>query len=164
MKSFSLITSLLLLAYGALNESEPVLFGAGNPSTAAEDAQFFQDKVRPILAEKCYPCHTDTATMQLRLDSLEALLKGGTRGPAIVPNDADKSLLIQAVQQTGELKMPKSGKLAPEEVQSLIEWVNMGALWSAREHAEPVAPAVSAASANSSIGEDFFETKVRPIF
>src|SRR6202045_5124439 len=140
----------------------PPASAAAAASSVGED--FFETKVRPIFANVCSNCHGDTATSGLRVDSRESLLKGGSRGPAIVPNDADKSLLIQAVRQTGELKMPKGGKLAPEEVQSLIEWVNRGAPWAAREHAEPVAPAVSAATANSSVGEDFFETKVRPIF
>ena len=65
----------------------------------------------------------------LRLDSREGLLKGGKSGPAVVPGNPDKSLLIQAVRQTGDLKMPQGGKLKPEEVQTLVEWVKMGAPW-----------------------------------
>jgi len=60
-------------------------------------AKEISGELRPILAEKCYPCHTDTATSQLRVDSREALLKGGSRGPAIMPGEPDKSLLIEAV-------------------------------------------------------------------
>src|SRR5205809_981410 len=59
--------------------------------------EFFEAKVRPVLSTNCYDCHTDQQYGGLRLDSREALLKGGSSGPAIVPGDADKSLLIQAV-------------------------------------------------------------------
>ena len=76
----------------------------------------------------------------LRVDSLAALLKGGNSGPAIVPGDPDKSLLIQAVKQSGELKMPKGGHLKPEEIGVLTDWVKMGAPWPS----SPAAPAVAA--------------------
>src|ERR1700737_2903836 len=164
MKSFSLIASVLFLAYAVLNESEPALFGASNPSTAAEDEQFFQDKVRPILAEKCYPCHTDTATSQLRVDSREALLKGGSRGPAIMPGEPDKSLLIEAVRQTGALKMPMGGQLTQQQVADLVAWVRMGAPWGPAEHAESMASAATAATNASSTGPELFESKIRPLF
>ncbi len=61
--------------------------------------------------------------------SREALLAGGGRGPAIVPGDADNSLLIQAVRQSGELKMPPGSKLADEEIATLEKWVADGAVW-----------------------------------
>ena len=74
-------------------------------------ADFFENKVRPIFANNCYECHTDQASGGLRLDSKGAFDQGGGRGPLIVPGNPDKSLLIQAVRQTGTLKMPKGGKL-----------------------------------------------------
>ncbi len=58
----------------------------------------------------------------------------------MVPGDPDKSLLIQAVRQTGDLKMPKGGKLKPEEVQALAEWVKMGAPWPDTKAAIPSSP------------------------
>ena len=61
-------------------------------------AEYFEAKVRPVLAANCYDCHTDQAFGGLRLDSREGLLKGGASGPAIVPGDPDKSLMIQAVR------------------------------------------------------------------
>ncbi|HTW65403.1 MAG TPA: PSD1 and planctomycete cytochrome C domain-containing protein [Bryobacteraceae bacterium] len=97
--------------------------------SAAQSADFFENKVRPILANNCYACHTDGEMGGLRVDSRERLLKGGGSGPAIVPGNPDKSLLIQAVRQTGDLKMPQGGKLKPEEVQTLVEWVKAGAPW-----------------------------------
>ena len=68
------------------------------------------------------------------------MLKGGQTGPSLVPGDPDKSLLIQAVRQTGELKMPKGGKLKKEEVEVLVEWVRAGAVW---PESPPVAVAKS---------------------
>ena len=96
----------------------------------AQSAEFFEARIRPVLAANCYDCHTDEQLGGLRLDSREGLLKGGKSGPAIVPGDADKSLLIQAVRQTGEkLKMPKGGRLKPDEIDALAEWVRAGAPW-----------------------------------
>ncbi len=132
-------------------------------NVSSQGNSFFATSVRPLLIARCFSCHTDTANSDLRVDSREALLKGGKRGAALVPGDPDKSLLIQAVEQTGDLKMPKDGKLSPEEVQTLITWVKMGAPWDASEHAQPVLLAVNA-PAGSSVGEDFFETKIRPLF
>src|SRR5215831_1420160 len=99
---------------------------------SAASAEFFEAKVRPVLAANCYDCHTDERMGGLRLDSREALLKGGKRGAAIVPGDPDASLLIRAVQQTNEtLKMPKGGRLKPEEIAALVDWVRAGAPWPA---------------------------------
>src|SRR5215469_1622935 len=105
----------------------PAVSAAAAGSSPGED--FFETKIRPIFANICSNCHDDKATSGLRVLSREALLVGGRRGPAIVPHDPEKSLLIQAVRQTGELKMPKGGKLAAQEVENLTEWVRMGAPW-----------------------------------
>ncbi len=93
------------------------------------DADYFENKVRPILANSCYECHSDSASGGLRIDSKEAFEKGGAHGPELVPGDPNNSRLIQAVQQTGSLKMPKGGKLKPDEVAILVEWVKTGAKW-----------------------------------
>src|SRR4051812_1974882 len=98
--------------------------------SAAQSSDYFEAKVRPVLAANCYDCHTDERMGGLRLDSREGLLKGGKSGPAIVPGDPDKSVLIQAVRQTSDkLKMPKGGQLKPDEVEALTEWVRAGAVW-----------------------------------
>src|SRR4051812_6478547 len=102
------------------------------PTPAAPQAtEVFEATIRPILAANCYDCHADQRMGGLRVDSRAALLKGGRSGPAIVPGDPDKSLLIQAVRQAGALKMPKGGVLAPEEVAVLVDWVKAGAAWPA---------------------------------
>src|SRR5579883_2286313 len=107
---------------------------------------FFESKVRPILANNCYGCHTDSKMGGLRVDGRDDLLKGGARGPALVPGDADKSLLISAVRQTDpKLKMPAGGKLKPEEIETLVAWVKGGAVWPAT--APPTAAATPAGAA-----------------
>src|SRR5215813_510923 len=90
---------------------------------------FFESKVRPILANECFACHTDAQLGGLRLDSREAMLRGGKSGPAIVPGDPDKSLIITALRQTGELKMPKGGKLKPDQIEAIAQWIRSGAVW-----------------------------------
>src|SRR6266446_2226268 len=107
-----------------------VLLGLAAPLCAATDTDFFENKIRPILANNCNGCHTATQLGGLRVDSRDALLKGGTSGPAIIPGDPEKSLLIQAVRQTNDkVKMPKGGKLKADEIDSLAEWVRSGAPW-----------------------------------
>ncbi len=105
-----------------------------------EGNDLFETKIRPVLANNCYVCHTNAESGGLRLDSREGLLKGGTSGPALVPGDPEKSLLIQAVRQTGDLKMPKGGKLKPAEVEALVEWVKMGAPWTEAAKISVAAP------------------------
>src|SRR5216117_3688574 len=94
-----------------------------------KSAEYFEASVRPVLAASCYECHTDQRMGGLRVDSRDALLKGGRTGPAIVPGDPDKSLMIQALRQTGTLKMPKGGHLKPEEIDALAAWIKAGADW-----------------------------------
>src|SRR5215472_1406804 len=97
--------------------------------TDAARPEFFESKIRPILANNCYACHTNSQMGGLRVDSREALLKGGKSGPAITPGDPDKSVLVRAVRQTGDLKMPQGGKLKAEEIETLVEWIRAGASW-----------------------------------
>ncbi len=98
------------------------------PGVSAGD-DYFENKVRPIFATSCAACHGQAESGGLRVDSRDALLKGGTSGPAIVPGNPDKSLLIEAVRQTGEIKMPLGGHLKPEQIADLAAWVKMGAPW-----------------------------------
>ena len=102
---------------------------APHPQGVMSDADFFENNVRPILANNCYSCHGDATSGGLKLDSREALLKGGELGPVLVPGDPGKSLIITAVHQNTSLKMPKGGKLTPQEVADLTEWVKHGAVW-----------------------------------
>src|SRR5262249_55452176 len=90
---------------------------------------FFETKVRPILATECFSCHTNSQLGGLRLDSREAMLRGGKSGPAIVPGDPEKSLLVIAIRQTGDLKMPKGGKLRQDQIDAIVQWIRTGAVW-----------------------------------
>jgi len=103
------------------------------PAERTEGERLFTEKVKPILNRKCTKCHGDDDSRSgLRVDSREALLCGGKRGPAIALGKPDDSLLIQSVRQTGDLKMPRRGKLTPEEVQALADWIKDGAPWPER--------------------------------
>jgi mono/diheme cytochrome c family protein len=97
---------------------------------ATNPAEFFELHVRPVLAKNCYTCHTESRMSGLRLDSREQVLKGGKTGPAIVPGDAEHSLLIQAISYAHpRLKMPPGGKLSDDDIANLKAWVNAGAVW-----------------------------------
>ena len=94
--------------------------------------QFFENKIRPIFADNCYKCHSQSAEKVkggLLLDTKDALLKGGETGPAVVPGDPEKSLLIKAVRYTDpDLQMPPKGKkLSDDQIADLVTWVKMGA-------------------------------------
>ena len=99
---------------------------------ASESVEFFETRVRPILAESCVRCHgAKKQSSELRLDSRSAALAGGASGPAVVPGNPDESLLIQAIRQTHEeIKMPPKGKLPEAELDTLSSWVKMGLPWS----------------------------------
>jgi hypothetical protein len=115
-------------------------------SPEGEGVEFFEKKIRPILADNCYKCHSKTAEKLkggLLLDTREGFLKGGDTGPAIVPGDVDKSLLIKAVRYTDEnLQMPPKGKkISSDQIAALEEWVKAGAPAPA-ESANPSGPSI----------------------
>ena len=92
--------------------------------------EFFEMRVRPVLAANCFTCHTASKMGGLQMESRESLLAGGGRGPAVVPGDPDRSLLIQAVRHShAEVKMPPQGKLKPREIDDLASWIKAGAVW-----------------------------------
>ena len=103
------------------------------PLHAADTAgvEFFEKRIRPLLVERCYECHSAEAKKikgGLRLDTREGLLKGGDAGPALVPGDPDKSRLIEAVRyKNQDLQMPPKSPLRPEQVRDLEQWVKLGA-------------------------------------
>jgi hypothetical protein len=96
--------------------------------------EFFEKKIRPVLADHCYKCHSMDAEKVkggLLLDTRDGLLKGGDTGPAIVSGDPEKSLLIKAIRYTDEdLVMPprkNGGRLSDGQIADLEAWVKMGA-------------------------------------
>jgi len=116
--------AVLSLAVAALHSE------AHGVEPTAEQLAFFEAKVRPVLVEYCYECHSAAAKKVkggLVVDTRAGLLAGGDSGPAIVPGDAGKSLLIQAVRHAdADLKMPKQ-KLLDHQIADLRTWVEMGA-------------------------------------
>ncbi len=102
---------------------------SASASLTAEQTEFFENKIRPVFADHCYSCHSDKAEKVkggLRLDTRDALLKGGNSGPVIVPGDADASPLIKAVRYADpDLQMPpKDKKLSAEQIAAiyLLHW------------------------------------------
>jgi hypothetical protein len=123
-----------------LRDGAVVALLAAAPCLNAEPAEFFESRIRPLLAKNCFACHTGSELGGLRLDSRAALLKGGKSGPAIVPHHPEKSLLIQAVTHRHErLKMPPTGKLTGDEVQDLVSWIGAGAIWPEAARPQPTA-------------------------
>ena len=100
------------------------------PST--EDVVFFESKIRPVLVESCYQCHSTQALQsgklqgKLLLDSRDGVRKGGESGPAVVPMDPDSSLLISAINYDGP-EMPPKSKLPQNVINDFLKWVEMGA-------------------------------------
>lgn len=99
-------------------------------ATPEAELEYFESKVRPLLAEHCYSCHSDGAKKVkggLKLDTRAALLAGGASGAVVVPGKPDESELVLAVRYGGAVQMPPAGKLAPEVVAVFEEWVRRGA-------------------------------------
>ncbi len=110
---------------------------------AAADDQF-EKSVRPLLVAKCVACHgPKKASGGLRLDSREAILKGGDTGPAAVAEKPDASLMIQAVEHRGELRMPPKMKVPAADVAALREWIAKGLPWPTSEPTAVVGPTTS---------------------
>lgn len=106
---------------------------AAEPAAAeptAEGLEFFEKRIRPLLVENCYECHSAAKKTKggLALDARDATLKGGDSGAVIAPGDPEKSRLIEAVRyKNRDLQMPPKGALSDAQVRDLEAWVKMGA-------------------------------------
>ena len=126
--SFNLLRLIVPFAAATLLTNAATL-GGGNTNDKGPD--FFEQRIRPLLLRRCIRCHGENKRgHELRIDSRLALLAGGKNGPAIVPGNVNRSLLIQAVryEQDGP-QMPPTGKLPNEEIELLEEWIAAGAPW-----------------------------------
>ena len=96
-------------------------------SHAADADKLFKDSVRPLFERKCFQCHSSKADElkgNLKLESLESILKGGDQGPAIVAGDVENSFLLRAIRyQVEDFQMPPSGRLADADVALVEKWV-----------------------------------------
>jgi hypothetical protein len=115
------------------------LFAAALPVAFAQPDEggsvFFEKNIRPLLIKQCLGCHSSASNPVmggLRLDDRDAALKGGSRGPSIVPGNPAESLLLKVVLHTaGALKMPPGPKLKDADAALLAQWIQMGAPWGA---------------------------------
>ncbi|MDX1944052.1 MAG: PSD1 and planctomycete cytochrome C domain-containing protein [Pirellulaceae bacterium] len=143
IRSWLLFALLLIVAWGALpaalrgDEAAPAEF-------SAEQIEFFEKSVRPVLVERCHQCHAASKQEgELRLDSREAILAGGDSGPAAIPGEPEKSLLIAAIHFADDgPQMPPKGKLDGDKIAALTRWVKLGLPWpQAAPERPPTAPA-----------------------
>ena len=93
-------------------------------------ARYFDDRVAPILIRRCLPCHNpELKNGNVSFLDRESLLKGGKRGPAIVPGKPEASVLIETLRHDGDIQMPPGPKLPRKEIAVLEEWIRRGAVW-----------------------------------
>lgn len=106
-----------------------------------ENLEFFEKRIRPVLAEHCYECHSVAANKikgDLLLDSRSSMLRGGDSGAAIVPGKPEESLLLETVLYANpDLQMPPKNRLSDEVVADLEAWIRMGAPWPDEEEPDP---------------------------
>ena len=134
---------------------------AGLRAEAAESSrehlEFFEKRIRPVLAERCYECHSATAKKSkggLTLDTRDGVLKGGEAGPVLVPGDPEKSRLIEAVRyHNRDLQMPPKSRLPAEQVRDLEQWVKLGA---PDPRVEPVAQSTAKRGLSVQEGRQFW--------
>ena len=107
-----------------------LLAAAGSARFPSDQIQFFENRIRPVLRNKCAGCHNEKLpTSGLSTDSREAILRGGNRGEAVASGLPEESRLVHAIRRQGELKMPPEEPLADHEVSALVRWIRMGLPW-----------------------------------
>ena len=128
------------IALGLMLVTTPMVVSAGPP-----DTDFFESRIRPVLIDKCYSCHSASAKRikgGLRLDTRETMRKGGETGPAVVPGNPEESLILRALAHTEDFaKMPPEEKLPLAVIADFRRWVEMGAPDPRVSSREPMAPA-----------------------
>jgi mono/diheme cytochrome c family protein len=114
----------LWLLMGAWLLASPA--GAATP----DGVDFFEQKIRPVLAEHCYSCHSARANKvrgKLLLDTRQGLLKGGASGPSLVAGKPAQSLLLEVLRYDGDVRMPPKAKLPDAVIQDFTRWIEKGA-------------------------------------
>ena len=142
------------LAFAAFLATATALVAADGPTPPAapispDDLQFFETKIRPVLADQCYRCHSAQAEKlrgDLHLDTRAGTLEGGESGPALVPGQPEQSLLIEAIRYGNpDLRMPPKGNKLPDDIiADFVEWIRRGAP-DPRTMASAASPATGAA-------------------
>ncbi|MCB1090985.1 MAG: PSD1 domain-containing protein, partial [Verrucomicrobiae bacterium] len=119
-------------SHGTIGRFVTLLLGVGLASVSSGDegTEFFESKIRPILIESCYDCHSAEGKQKggLVLDTREGVLKGGETGPALVAGDTANSLLLKAIRYADpDLEMPPKKKLSDAQIADIERWIAMGA-------------------------------------
>src|SRR5438093_2476851 len=129
----------LLLALPSLLPGQPT---APAPAANPKLMEFFETKVRPVLAEHCFSCHGPQKQRgDIRLDAREHILKPRDESPTVVPGQPEKSALVRAIRHEGEIKMPPKGKLPQQAIDDLTTWIKLGAVWPTKSAANAAAAA-----------------------
>jgi len=125
-RTFTLFRSLLVLVTLLTADAH------AQGQAEGEEVQFFESRIRPVLIEQCYQCHSASAARNgklegdLQLDTREGIRRGGDTGPAVVPGKPEKSLLISAMRHDG-LQMPPKKKLPARVIDDFVRWIRQGA-------------------------------------
>ncbi len=116
------------------------LFAQSPVQVTFEQADFFEKRIRPVLIQNCQMCHNAKAkTASLDLTTGAGILAGGQSGPVVDRANPDQSRILRAIRYDESLKMPPMGKLKPEQIRDLTDWVKLGAPWPGTEANQPVA-------------------------
>ena len=142
----ALLASSLISTAEAQGKPQSRLESLGESPPEVKDSQeslaFFESKIRPVLVEQCYSCHSQEAATKgklkggLYLDSKEGLQRGGDTGPALSSEHTEESLILKALRYE-EYEMPPSGKLSANIIEDFERWVAQGAI-DPRRAAEPI--------------------------
>jgi hypothetical protein len=117
-----------------VSESFGVFVHAADPAPDAKKIEFFENKIRPVLVENCYKCHSEDAAKEkklkggLKLDTKAGLLAGGDTGAAIVPGKTSAGTLLKSLHYEGDVQMPPKGKLSDQVIKDFEKWVADGAV------------------------------------
>jgi hypothetical protein len=132
-----------MIRFGALLTAVSAVAVFPQVGNATAQLEFFEKRIRPVLAEHCYACHStasDRVRGGLRVDTRAELLRGGETGPALVPGSAEDSLLIRAVSyEDPDLQMPPRSRLDAALVADLRQWIEEGAFWPESDAAQATA-------------------------
>src|SRR5262245_30553675 len=106
-----------------------VFASAAEPPPDAKKVEFFETKIRPVLVENCYKCHSEDAAKEkklkggLKLDTQAGLRAGGDTGAAVVPGKPDAGTLLKSLYYEGEVQMPPKGKLPEQVIKDFEKWI-----------------------------------------
>ena len=103
---------------------------ASAQEASSKDVRFFDRRVAPIFQRRCIACHNqELKDGGISFFDRASLLKGGSRGPAVVPGEPERSVLIRAIRHNSDPQMPPGPKLPDKDISTLTDWIRRGAPW-----------------------------------